>query len=686
MSQAAPAARAEEPRAPWAFAGVCGLAGAGFCVAAVWQLADGDVAVLGGAFWLIACLLMLGELRPVVTSGFYDPQGVTLSTAFVFAILFYWGPWPALLLQAVAVALGEVARRKQLWRIVFNTGQYVVCLAAAWLVLLLAGMHPSPSHPHRVDAHDLPAMTLAWVVYFLVNLVLVATALALANRSRWWDEFIADFSYYAVTTFAVLVLSPVVVVLASTVWQLLPLLLLPLFLVYKTASISLEKEHAALHDGLTGLANRKMLMDKTARSLDEARRTHQPLALCLLDLDRFKEINDTLGHHTGDRLLEIAATRLANSVRPCDVVARLGGDEFAVLLGGIEGADQAVEAAQRVREVINEPFHLDGMLLQVEASVGVSVHPDHGAEFEQLLRLADVAMYQAKESRTGVELYRPDRDVNSLHRLGLLGDLRRGIETGQLEMHYQPKVAFPSGDAVGVEALVRWRHPARGLLTPDGFLDLAEQSGLMRQLTEVVLEQSLSQAAAWWRQGLELQVSVNVSVRDLADVAFVDALSRLLAAHRLPAKALQLEITEHVLMADPGRISQALEALGRLGVALSLDDFGTGYSSLVHLKRLPVSEIKIDRSFVHRMTHDADDAAIVRSIVELGHALGLRVVAEGVETPETWVALQALRCDAAQGWLVSAALPADDLTPWLQRRTEAVVPADTVRLPGAVRP
>ena len=671
MSQATTGARTvEQAVTPWSYVAACGGGAALLCLVALTQLGAGDIGKLGYAFWLITALLVLSELRPVVASGAYDPAGVSLSTAPIFAILFHWGPWPAFLVQAVIMTLGEIARRKEAWRVIFNAGQYVLCLAVAWVVLRIFGLQPSPSHPAEVTAHVLPAMALAWVVHFLVNLALVAGALSRRNGTSWWEEFTEDFSYYAVTTFAVLVLSPVVVVLASTVWQLLPLLLLPMFLVYKTASISLDKEHAALHDGLTGLANRKLLIDETSRALDDARRDGRPLALCLLDLDRFKEINDTLGHHIGDRLLEIAGSRLAGAVRQGDTVARLGGDEFAVLLASIDGPAAALDAAQRIRELINEPFQLDGMTLQVEASVGVSLHPDHADETAQLLRLADVAMYQAKEARTGVEIYRPDRDIHTLGRLGLLGSLRRAVEDGELVMHYQPKVSFPSGEAVGMEALVRWRHPQRGLVMPDEFLGLAEQSGLMRQLTESVLAQSLSQAAAWWRQGLELQVAVNVSVRDLADVGFVDALSRLLAVHRLPARALQLEITEHVLMADPARMSQALEALARLGVSLSLDDFGTGYSSLVHLKRLPVSEIKIDRSFVHRMTDDADDAAIVRSIVELGHALGLRVVAEGVEDPGTWVALQALRCDAAQGWLISPAVPAEEITGWLLRRLE----------------
>ncbi|MGZ4640044.1 MAG: putative bifunctional diguanylate cyclase/phosphodiesterase, partial [Actinomycetes bacterium] len=671
--EAAKAGQRNRERELLAYVTLIGGTGAALCTVALFSLSPSDIAAMRAPFWLIAGLLLMAELRPVVAAGDYDPEGVNVSFAFVFAVLFYWGPWPALLVQAVAIVTGELVRRKALWRVIFNFGQYVLCVGSAWVVLWVFGLDPSPTHPLEMQAHYLPVMALAWSVYFFCNLAFVGVALSLKNGTSFRTEFFDDISYYAVTMFAVLALSPVVVVVTSTAWQLLPLLLLPLFLVYKTASISLEKEHAASHDALTGLANRTRLGEEAERLLGEARADGRPLALCLIDLDRFKEINDTLGHQTGDRLLAIAAARLSASVREGDVVARLGGDEFAVLLTAIDGRRQALEAATRLRAVLGEPFHLDQMTLQVEASIGVALHPDDAQNVPQLLQLADVAMYQAKEDRTGVELYRAERDVHTLDRLGLMGSLRAGIEHGQLEMYFQPKVSFPDGDVVGVEALVRWRHPERGLLMPDAFLDLAEQSGMMRQLTEDVLAKSLRRAASWWHQGVELPVSVNVSVRDLSDIAFVEELGRLLAGHRLPARALQLEITEHVLMADPARMSAALESLGRMGVDLSLDDFGTGYSSLVHLKRLPVSEIKIDRSFVSRMTDDPDDATIVRSIVELAHALGLRTVAEGVETPEHWRALRELRCDAAQGYLISRPLPDGAITAWLAGRVPSTL-------------
>jgi diguanylate cyclase (GGDEF)-like protein len=630
------------------------------------RLSTADVLALGAPFAVVAGLVVLLELRPVVTAGAYDPQGVTVSTAFVFAILFYWGPWPALIVHVIGVLTGEMGKRKPVSKTVFNAGQYVVSLMLAAGVLWAAGIRPTPSHPEVISAHQLPVLALSWCVYFVANLALVALAISLREGSSWWDDFRDDIGYYAVTMFAVLALSPLVVIVTSVSWQLVPLLLLPLFLVYKTASISLEKEHAATHDALTGLANRKLLLDRLADAEDDSQRSGRPMALCLLDLDRFKEVNDTLGHHTGDRMLEIVAARLLRAVRPEDMVARLGGDEFAVLLTDVDNADEALATAERLRQVLAEPLHLDGMTLRVETSIGVAVRPERLESAARLLQIADVAMYQAKEARSGVELYHPERDIHTPERLDLLGALRQAIDGGDLEMHFQPTVSIPSGKPVGMEALVRWTHPERGLLFPDTFLPLVEQVGMMRQFTQVVLAKSLAHAATCWQQGIELTVSVNVSVRDLTDARFVEAVAELLRVYELPAKALRLEITEHVLMADSGSMTDALEALGRMGVDLSLDDFGTGYSSLVHLKRLPVSEIKVDRSFVARMTSDSEDAAIVRSIIDLGHSLGLRVVAEGVETTECWNALQTLGCDLAQGHLISRAVPGPEALEWME--------------------
>jgi diguanylate cyclase (GGDEF)-like protein len=386
-----------------------------------------------------------------------------------------------------------------------------------------------------------------------------------------------------------------------------------------------------------------------------------------LDLDRFKEVNDTLGHQMGDRLLGHVAARIRGALRPSDVVARLGGDEFAVLLPSISDAAGATEVALRIQAALSEPYNFEGVLLELEASIGIALYPDHGADVSQLQRSADVAMYLAKDERSGIEVYSADKDQNSTTRLGLLGSLRQGIEGGQLELHYQPKVALSSGAVVGVEALVRWRHPHRGLIFPDEFIPLAERSGLMHRLTAYVVDAALEQAARWWAVGLEIPVAVNVSARDLHGTMLAETVGRGLARHGLPASALRLELTERVLMSEPARVADTLGALERLGVQLSLDDFGTGYSSLVLLQRLPVSEIKIDRSFVKRLLTSPDDTKIVRSIVDLAHALGIEAVAEGVETEEVWDLLDELGCDSAQGWYASRPLPADRATEWLLR-------------------
>jgi diguanylate cyclase (GGDEF)-like protein len=388
----------------------------------------------------------------------------------------------------------------------------------------------------------------------------------------------------------------------------------------------------------------------------------------LLDLDRFKEVNDTLGHPVGDRLLQFVAHRLTHSVRPGDMVARLGGDEFAVLLPSVKEAAAAREVAARLRAAVSEPIRIDGMSFDIEASVGIALYPGDAAGFELLLQHADVAMYLAKERRSGVERYVADSDRNSPARLALLGDLRRGLDRGELELHFQPKVYLADRRMAGMEALVRWQHPVRGLMEPHDFIPLIEQSYLMRELTARVMDLALGQASLWWKAGMRVQVSLNLAARDLLDNGLTDIIERGLSRHGLPPDALLLEIDERVLTSEPAHAVATAEALAALGVSLSLDDFGTGYSSLVRLKRLPVSEVKIDSSFVGRLLHSADDMVIVRSIVDLVGALGIRSVAEGVESAEVAAELAAMGCAAAQGWYFSKPLNAASATAWLAER------------------
>jgi diguanylate cyclase (GGDEF)-like protein len=627
-----------------------------------------SVSTVGFEFLMIAALVIFGELRPVVALDTWSQDGVPISTAFVFATLFVWGFAPAVILQAVAVLLSEIVQRKDIWKLVFNVGQYVMSVTAAWGVMSLAGLNPTIVHPTMTPRPlDLAWMGLSWLVYHLVNLAMVA-GLASSTGQTWWESFSEDFWYYTFSTLSVLAVSPFIVAMLIVNPWCVPLLLLPLIAVYKTASISRQAQRESLHDALTALPNRVLLQQRVSTTLDEVRRDGTGLALFLLDLDRFKEVNDTLGHPVGDALLEIVARRLVGAVRPEDTVARLGGDEFAVLLPDIEHPNDAIEVAGRIKMALTEPFHLEGVLLDVDVSIGIALCPQHGDEAEVLMRRADVAMYVAKGEQTGIEVYDVARDPNSPARLGTVTALREALDRSQLELHYQPKVSLDDGTVVGVEALVRWQHPVRGLVPPDEFVPLAERTGLVHRLTAFVLREALDQVTEWWAHGIQVPVAVNVSMRDLQETDLAGLVAAQLDAHHLPPSALVLEVTESVLAHDPGRAVATLRELADLGVSSSLDDFGTGYSSLLLLERLPVAEIKIDRSFVRRLDETDGDPAMVRSIVGFAHGLGLSVVAEGVETSSAWTQLREMGCDVAQGYRVARPMAANPATQWLVER------------------
>ena len=419
-----------------------------------------------------------------------------------------------------------------------------------------------------------------------------------------------------------------------------------------------ENEHLALHDSLTDLPNRSLFHDRAHQAILAAERDGAGVALMILDLDRFKEVNDTLGHHNGDLLLQEIGGRLRAGLRASDTVARLGGDEFGLLLPQVADAAEAKALGEHVRGVLRDTFTLEGVTLDVEACVGVALYPDHGDDVDTLLQRADVAMYVAKADRTGCELYAAERDEYSPHRLALAGELRRALDERELVLHYQPKAELAGGRIVGVEALVRWQHPERGLLGPDQFIPLAEATGSIRELTLHVLDEAIRQQRAWRDAGVDIRVAVNLSARDLHDLSLPETTARLLAAHGVPASSLELEITESVIVADPMRARAILSRLSEMGVVLAIDDYGTGYSSLGYLKRLPIDQMKIDRSFVLHVPDDRNDAAIVRSTIELGRNLGLQVVAEGIETAAAWSHLQTLGCDFGQGYHLSRPLPA----------------------------
>ncbi|MGK5738767.1 EAL domain-containing protein [Micromonospora sp. URMC 103] len=849
------------------------------------------------AFWTMAVLAVVCDARPFVPPGRRQSSAVFPSTCFTFAILLGWGLGPAVAVQAVAVVVSGWRLRHAAWRTAFNVGQYACALAAAYAVTRLGpGTVFSGGALHGSDVAAVGGATVAW---FVVNYVLVSMAVRLRFGERWWPSFRQGLGFELLSTGSLLLLAPVLVAAARTSAALIPLVLVPLFAVYRMARLTVEQQQLASLDPLTGLPNRKALLaevaeqvhlhaERSARGAPDGR-----LALLLIDLDRFKNVNDALGHAVGDRLLVEVSQRLTALVAGREMVARLGGDEFAIVMTGLRDVTEARELADRVVRTLAEPVPLDGLPLDVGGSIGIALYPEHGEDFATLMRHADVAMYDAKHRNDTVAVYAAESDHNSAERLGLLADLRRVLEVGpvlddpadvdrtvgdspggesppdressaasasakaplvsggtrggdgaalrtpadarggpglsvaavagsrtgrwwprrrgrrpdpvpddelisrivagadpirrragrtggavvnrgpvldrrpvngraptaepahrgaavehgdgrlsadagtettagttprtvggepatgpavgepvtgpaaapagaeqtalagadplptgrgtrgragargtdadhaadvgEITMYYQPQVAIATGEVVGVEALLRWRHPRRGMVDPEELIRVAEQSAVMRLLTRRVVDDVVEQLAKWSAAGIGLRAALNVSVRDLHTGEIADQIADRLARFGVPPERLQLEITEGALMADPRRVLATISRLHRIGVAISLDDFGTGYSSLQHLRRLPLSEVKVDRSFVLGMAEDADDAAIVRSMIELAGALGLRVVAEGVEDERTWRMLYAAGCDAAQGWFYARPMPAEELVAWLAR-------------------
>jgi diguanylate cyclase (GGDEF)-like protein len=439
------------------------------------------------------------------------------------------------------------------------------------------------------------------------------------------------------------------------------------------------REHQALHDGLTGLANRVLFGQWVTEAL-VARGAAERVGVMLMDLDGFKDINDTLGHHTGDRVLEVIAQRVTDGSRRGRLAARLGGDEFAIVLPGAASAQEIVEVAAAVHASVSRPVTVDGMELEIRASVGVSVAPDDGVDLSTLLRRADVAMYAAKRSRRGLAVYDRDIDGHAHRRLILTNALRQAMDDGQLEIWYQPVARPGTGEITGMEALLRWRHAEFGSIPPAEFIPVAESSGLIEPLTWWVLESALNELASWRREGFELTMAVNISARSLTGTQLPERLRRLLEQAGIPAADLSLEITESLMMADPDGSQRVLEQLDQLGVRIAIDDFGTGWSSLSRLRRLPVHTVKIDRSFVMSMHRDEGDEAIVRTTIELARNMGHEVVAEGVERQDTWDRLVALGCDLVQGHLLAPAMPIDICRSWVKsRQSPRMAPVHEIR-------
>jgi len=684
VDAAAPRNTVPAERAAPFFGFVAAVVAAGVAVSAVPLAAlVALVPDLPTAFWAMAALAVLCDSRPFTPPGRRQSSAVFPSICFAFAIMLAWGVGPAIAVQAAAVVVASWRMGHRPWRAVFNIAQYALALAAAGLVTRAAGedaFTATGGSPTWIDVVAVAAAAAAW---FAVKYGTVTVAVRLHSGVAWWAVFRQGLAFELISTGALLLLGPVLVAAAHASAALVPLVLVPLFAVYRMSRLSSEQEQIARRDPLTGLANRKALLAEVgeqaaahaARAAAGGPSVH--FALLLLDLDRFKHVNDALGHAVGDRLLVEVSNRLNEACRPSDVVARLGGDEFAILAPRLTGADQARELADRVVAALADPVALDGLPLDVSGSIGIALFPDHGTDFETLMRHADVAMYDAKHRRDTVVVYAPESDHNTPERLSLLGDLRRALDqdrarpglapAGEVTMFYQPQVEIASGEVVGVEALLRWRHPVRGMVDPEELIKVAEQSAVMRLLTRRVIDDVVEQLAKWQAAGVHLRAALNVSVRDLHTLEIVDQVKDRLCRFGVAPGQLQLEITEGALMADPRRVLATISELAKLGVAIALDDFGTGYSSMQHLRRLPLTEVKVDRSFVLGMATDADDHAIVRTVIDLAGALGLRAVAEGVEDERTWRLLRAAGCHVAQGWFYARPMPADELANWLSR-------------------
>jgi diguanylate cyclase (GGDEF)-like protein len=616
-------------------------------------------AILPTAYWVMAGLAVLVDARPYVVAGRRASSVVLPSICFTFAIALAWGFTAALAVQTVAVTVAGIRMRQPLKRTVHLGLQHAVALGAVVGLAAAVSLRIGP-RPHWDDALLTVAAAGAWISarYGLAAMVARFASESRRRARRPGVEVLA--------TAALLLLGPVVLATAQVGLAFVPLVLLALHAVHRMVRSAGEFERASRVDALTGLPNRRALNASVS-----GHRTERPVALLLLDLDRFRNVNDALGHRLGDRLLVEVAHRLADVVPAHDVVARLGGDEFAVLATRVDGAPGARRIAGHLTEALNRPFALDGLPVDVTASIGIALGGGRSGDGAELLREAEAAMYDAKQRGDQVSVYGPDAARHSPERLALLADLRRALRAGApddgIMLFYQPQIAIATGEVVGVEALLRWRHPDRGMVGPEELIRVAEPTPVMRLLTERVLHDVVAQVARWQSAGRPLRTSVNVSVRDLHSVDIVDRIDALLRRYGVPADLIQLEITESALMADPHRVLTTITRLDRMGLAISLDDFGTGYSSLQHLRRLPLAEVKIDRSFVLGMATDHGDAAIVRSVIDLAEALGLRAVAEGVEDERTWRLLAAAGCHAAQGWFHARPMPAADLADWLVR-------------------
>ena len=629
-------------------------------------------AILGhdalGAILVLALATLVGEIKPLtVPRGDEPAEAISTSTPFMVALLSVGGVGVAVATQVVASLADDVLRRRDVTKSLFNMAQYTLSvLAARWVYCALTGF-PFFGPPQFVDNLALLGpLLLAGVTMVVVNRFLVAVVVAIDAAMPLRQVVAHDVVFFAATHVVLVSIGAVAANVAQSGVPFVALLCAPAIAVYLTTAAAIRRADQASHDALTGLGNRDRLNSQLTGAFTAAQGEDAAgPGLVLIDLDHFKDINDTLGHPVGDVLLRKVADRLTATLADVGFANRLGGDEFAVVVRGDLAESEAL--AHRLLASLEEPIQVGDLELLVRGSAGVAVAPQHGTDSATLMKNADIALYQAKLERDRTQVYSPRFDVNTVERLQLLSDLRTALDTGQLTVVYQPQVELVGRRVVAVEALIRWRHPTRGQVPPDSFIPLAENSGLISELTTYVLDTALATVAGWRALGHQVRMSVNLSARQLSDLTLPHQVADALERHGVPPTALVLEVTETGILSDPARVDVVIAKLRDLGVAIAVDDYGTGQASLNYLKRLEIDELKVDKSFVSDMGRDHLDFVIVRSTIALARDLGLRVIAEGIQEEETAVSLRDLGCGVGQGYHLGRPTTPDDILQRLER-------------------
>jgi diguanylate cyclase (GGDEF)-like protein len=622
--------------------------------------------------------VVLGELVPIRVPRGENLREVRASAMFLFALLLMAGPAAALIAMAVATVVHGLYTHRAARDLAFDAA--VSSLALWCAAAVLATFDVGGLVTDAVRLGDVGAFVAAGASYFVVATALPGIAYAWVKHLRG-RRFLAfmfdDLPFRAGSSAALISAAPLLAAAAGKSLFLVVFLVGPFVAVHRASNALVLTSHESLHDPLTRLANRAALYRTLATMSGEGSAPSRPFALWLLDLDRFKEVNDSLGHGIGDELLQSVAQRVRSVIPDDDLVARLGGDEFAIVLADAD--EETVRAAAiRLGEQFEVPFELSSVTLDIACSIGIALAPEHGEDNESLLRAADVALYCAKSARSGFIIYDPELSWEHRNRKPLLADLHRALEAGEFVPHFQPKADARTRRVVGVETLLRWHHPTHGVLSPVEFLPLLDRSGVIRHVTADVVDSTLAQLVMWRDLGWELHAAVNLSMRSLHDPELPSGIAERLSFYDLPPELLELEVTEQTIMADPRRVTAVLGALKEIGVTIALDDFGTGYSSLAHLSIMPLDVLKIDQTFVRNMMTKPKDAAIVRSTIELARSLGLTTVGEGVEDGLTWSQLRTLGCDMIQGNIISRAKPAAELTEYLKCLPQLTVAQDAL--------